>query len=76
MSYFNTKRLFLVPSFDIEVSGTRKIERFLTLSDNSEVANIISKYINNNTSKGGRSGYNYYRLFATIIYGFTFTNAH
>jgi transposase len=73
MSYFNTKRLFLVPSFDIEVQEQEKIERFLTLSDNSEVANIISKYINNNTSKGGRSGYNYYRLFATIIYGFTFT---
>ncbi len=73
MSYFNTKRLFLVPSFDIEVQEQEKIEKFLMLLDNSGVSNVISKYINNNTSKGGRSGYNYYRLFATIIYGFAFT---
>ena len=47
--------------------------KFLTLLDNSGVGKVIEKYIKNNTSKGGRPGYNYYRLFATIIYGFAFT---
>lgn len=73
MPYFNTGRLFLVPSFDIEVQEQEKIERFLTLLDNSGVATVISKYIKNETSKGGRPGYNYYHLFATILYGFAFT---
>ena len=73
MSYFNTGRLFLVPSFDIEVQEQEKIERFLTLLDNSGVAAVISKYIKNESSKGGRPGYNYYHLFATILYGFAFT---
>lgn len=73
MSYFNTRRLFLVPSFDIEVQEQVKIERFFTLLDNSGVAVVISKYIKNETSKGGRPGYNYYHLFATILYGFAFT---
>ena len=73
MPYFNTGKIFLVPSFDIEVKEQEKIERFLTLLDNSGVGKIIDKYIKNNTSKGGRPGYNYYHLFATIIYGFAFT---
>lgn len=73
MSYFNTRKIFLVPSFDIEVQEQEKIERFLTLLDNSGVAVLISKYIKNETSKGGRPGYNYYHLFATILYGFAFT---
>ena len=73
MPYFNTGKIFLVPSFDLEVKEQEKIERFLTLLDNSGVGKIVDKYIKNNTSKGGRPGYNYYHLFATIIYGFAFT---
>lgn len=73
MPYFNTRKIFLVPSFDLEVKEQERIERFLTLLDNSGVGKIIEKYIKNNTSKGGRPGYNYYHLFATIIYGFAFT---
>lgn len=75
MPNFNTGKIFLVPSFDLEVQEQQKIERFLTLLDNSGVGKIIDKYIKNNTSKGGRPGYNYYRLFATIIYGFAFTRS-
>lgn len=75
MPYFNTGKIFLVPSFDLEVQEQQKIERFLTLLDNSGVGKIIDKYIKNNTLKGGRRGYNYYRLFATIIYGFAFTRS-
>ena len=73
MPYFNTGRTFLVPSFELEVKEKVKIERFLSLLDDSGVGEIISNYVKNNTSKGGRPGYNYYRLFATIIYGFAFT---
>lgn len=73
MPYFNTGKIFLVPSFDIEAKERERIERFLALLDNSGVGKIIERYIKNNTSKGGRPGYNYYRLFATIVYGFAFT---
>lgn len=73
MPYFSTERIFLVPSLDLEVKEKTKIDKFLVLLDKSGVGEIISKYINNNTSSGGRPGYNYYRLFATIIYGFAFT---
>ena len=73
MPYFNTGRLFLVPSFDIEAQEQGKIERFLALLDDSGVAEIVSRYIKNDTPKGGRPGYNYYHLFATVLYGFAFT---
>ena len=73
MPYFNTGKIFLVPSFDIEAKERERIERFLAFLDNSGVGKIIERYIKNNTSKGGRPGYNYYRLFATIVYGFAFT---
>jgi len=50
-----------------------KIERFLRLLDDSGVGKIIAEYIKNNTSYGGRPGYNYFHLFATILFGFAFT---
>lgn len=73
MGCFNNRRTFLVPSFDLEVKEQTKIEKFLSLLDNSGVGEIISRYIKNDSSLGGRPGYNYYHLFATIIYGFAFT---
>lgn len=72
MPYFNTEKVFLVPSLDLEVKEQEKMKRFLTLLDNSGVGKVIDKYIKNNTSSGGRPGYDYYRLFATILYGFAF----
>lgn len=72
MYYFTTSKLFLLPSFDIEVEEQRKIDKFLLFLDNSGVGKIINKYIKNETSKGGRPSCNYYRLFATILYGFAF----
>lgn len=73
MPYFNMGKTFLLPSFDLEVKEQIKIERFLQLLDDSGVENIISKYVKNNTSYGGRPGYNYYHLFSTILFGFAFT---
>ena len=72
MPYFNTEKVFLVPSLDLEVKEQEKMKRFLTLLDNSGVGKVIDKYIKNNTPSGGRPGYDYYRLFATILYGFAF----
>lgn len=73
MAYFNTGKMFLLPSFDLEVKEQKIIESFLNLLDDSGVGDVISKYIKNNTSSGGRPGYNYYHLFATILFGFAFT---
>lgn len=72
MHYFSTSKLFLVPSFDLDVKEMNKIENFLLFLDNSGVGEIISKYVNNNSNKGGRPNCNYYRLFATILFGFAF----
>lgn len=72
MPYFNTGKIFLIPSLDLDVKEREKIDKFLALLDDSGVGRIVDKYIKNNTPSGGRPGYNYYRLFATILYGFAF----
>lgn len=72
MHYFSTIKLFLVPSFDLDVKEMEKIEKFLLFLDNSGVGEIISKYVKNDSKKGGRPNCNYYRLFATILFGFAF----
>ena len=72
MPYFIISKIFLIPSFDLEVKEREKIDRFLLFLENSQVGNVISKYVKNNTIKGGRPNCNYYKLFATILYGFAF----
>lgn len=76
MPYFNTEKVFLVPSLDLEVKEQEKMKRFLTLLDNSGVGKVIDKYIKNNTPSGGRPGYDYYRLFATILYVLPLIDIH
>ena len=72
MSYFITRKMFLTPSFELNVEEEEKLLKFLMFLEKSNVSFIISKYIENNKGKGGRPNVNYYNLFATIIYGFTF----
>lgn len=72
MTYFTTSKIFLVPSFELDVKEREKIEKFLLFLENSQVGNVITKYVKNNTSKGGRPNCNYYRLFAAILFGFAF----
>ena len=72
MPYFNTERSFLVPSLDLKAKEKEKMRRFLAFLENSGVGKTIKRYIRNKTSSGGRPGYDYYRLFATILYGFAF----
>lgn len=73
MKYFTIRKVFMIPSFDLEVKEQEKIDKFLLLLERSGVGEIISQYVNNSTEKGGRPGYNYYNIFATILYGFAFT---
>ena len=72
MSHFTTSKIFLLPSFDLEVKEQQKISRFLQFLEDSGVGVVISKYVQNETQKGGRPNCNYYRLFAVICYGFAF----
>ena len=70
MPYFITRKVFLFPSFDLEEKEREKISKFLMLLEKSGVGDVVSKYVKNNTEKGGRPNSNYYNLFATILYGF------
>ena len=72
MTYFTKSTIFLVPSFELDVKESEKIDKFLLFLENSQVGNVIAKYVKNNTSKGGRPNCNYYRLFAAILFGFAF----
>ena len=72
MSYFTTSKVFLVPSFDLDEKEIAKIDQFLIFLEKSHVGDIISKYVKNKSSRGGRPNCNYYKLFATILYGFAF----
>ena len=72
MGHFTTRKLFLTPSFELNVEEETKLLKFLLFLENSNVSSVIDRYINNNKGKGGRPNVNYYNLFATILYGFTF----
>ena len=75
MGYFTTIQLFLDIPTQLDVKESQKIDKFLSLLDDSKVCENISKYIKNNTEKGGRPNVNYYRLFATILFAFAFSKA-
>ncbi len=75
MGYFTTTQLFLDIPTRLDVKESQKINKFLTLFDDSKVGENISKYIKNNTKKGDRPNVNYYRLFATTLYSFAFSKA-
>ena len=51
MTYFTTSKIFLVPSFELDVKESEKIDKFLLFLENSQVGNVITKYVKNNTSK-------------------------
>ena len=67
MEYFNTKRfLFLVPAKECYAEFD-KIDKFLSLLNESGIGEIIEK----EKSNKGRYGYNPYNLVATIFYCFS-----
>lgn len=70
MSYFTTSKVFLFPSFGLEVQEEEKIRHYLRFLEESGVGKVISEGILNNTKNGGRPTCDYFRLFATVLYGF------
>lgn len=72
MAYFTNSKVFLLPSFDLEVKEQDKIDRFLSFLEHSGVGAVIEKEVRNATSRGGRPNCNYHHLFAAIVYGFAF----
>jgi len=69
MPYFTIEKCFLVSSFDISEKEKKKLDTFLSIFENSNVAELIQRSTQKDYS-GGRPSYNPYRLFATILYGF------
>ncbi|MDD7263630.1 MAG: transposase [bacterium] len=72
MGYFTTIQMLLDIPTSLEVKEREEIDSFLLLLEESNVGEIITKNIKSNTSKGGRIGYNKYRMFAMILYGFSY----
>ena len=78
MGYFTNHQAFFVGSLTLNkkyVKEVDKLNRFSHLLESSKVGDIISKYVNNMSNKGGRPSVNYYNLFMVIMYGFTFGNS-
>lgn len=72
MGHFTTIQMLLDIPTTLEAKEKEQIDIFLSLLDESNVSEILDRSVKNNTSKGGRIGYNKYRMFAMILYGFTF----
>lgn len=70
MPYFTTEKLFLFPSFDIPKKEKDKLDTFLLILEDSGISKIIEDETKND-SNAGRKSYNPYRLFVSIIYGFS-----
>ena len=51
MAYFTTRKVFMMPSFDLEVKEQAKMDRFLLLLENSGVGEIIARYVKNQSKK-------------------------
>ena len=72
MGHFTTIQMLLDIPTTLEAKEREEIDSFLSLLDATNIAEILDRSIKNNTSKGGRLGYNKYRMFAMILYGFTY----
>lgn len=62
----------MLSSFDLDLKETKKINRFLQFLDDSDVQKVITKYVKNETSMGGRPNVNYYNFFAAILFVFAY----
>lgn len=70
MPYFIIEKMFLFPSFDISEKEKTKLDAFLSILEESNIASIIEAETKKNSTYG-RKPYNPYRLFASIVYGFS-----
>lgn len=62
MKYYNTKQIFLIPSFVIKEKEVLKINRFLELLEKSGVCDFLKSITDKELAKGGRPSYNQYNL--------------
>ena len=70
MSYFTTKKLYLFLSVDLPPEEKELLNQYLEILEESGIGKIIESKIKKDT-KRGRKPYNPYRLFASIVYGFS-----
>ena len=71
MLNFTTRKIFLVPSFDLDAKEEEKIYRFLSVLEKSKVAELFQPD-DLHPKNGGRPPYSCCDLLATILYGFAF----
>ena len=72
MGKFTTKQGVLFFSYTLDVEELEKIDRFLSLLDESGVAEVIKSHVSG--SKTGRHQYDIYKMLAAVIYGFAQSN--
>lgn len=72
MPYFTIEKQYLFIPFELKVKQKESLNRFLSMLEKSGIGDLIQKYVKNDTELGGRPNCNYYRLFASILYGFAF----
>lgn len=75
MTNFTTRKLFLLPSFELDLQEREKLDRFLLLLEKSKVDELFPKKDAYDLRNGGRPAYSSYDIFATILYGFAFRSA-
>ena len=71
MSFFTVFQDRLFPTAELSKGERGKIDKFLKILEDSGVGEIIYEETTKDKSLGGRSSYNPYRLFASIIYAFS-----
>lgn len=68
MEEFSTRQRIMFASFDLSVEEQAIFDRYYKFLDESGVAEIIKRAIQNDTQKGGRPNVNYFNLFAAVLY--------
>ena len=72
MFNFTTRRLFLFPSYTIDVQEQEKLDKYLLFLERSGVSEVLNSVHKKDYFSKGRPIYNPCHLFATILYGFAF----
>ena len=72
MFNFTTRRLFLFPSYTIDVQEQEKLDKYLLFLERFGVSEVLNSVHKKDHFSKGRPIYNPCHLFATILYGFAF----
>ena len=71
MYNFSTHNDFMSCFLSLSQAEKAKLDAFLNILEESNIAKIIDEQLNQDKSHKGRKPYNPYKLFATIIYAFS-----